>query len=42
MDEISFQAPEMTKDAEVTITKDLVKQKVGELLQKGDMKKYVL
>jgi ATP-dependent HslUV protease ATP-binding subunit HslU len=43
LEDISFQAPEMPKGTECTITADKVKKCVAELLgAKGDLSRYLL
>lgn len=42
MEEISFQAAEMEKDEEVKVTKDLVKERLSDILTTSDLSKYIL
>ncbi|KAL9181473.1 hypothetical protein ACHAXT_010278 [Thalassiosira profunda] len=42
MEEISFRAAEMEKDEEVKITKELVKERLSEILTTSDLSKYIL
>lgn len=42
MEEISFQAAEMEKDEEVTVTKELVKERLSDILMTSDLSKYIL
>ena len=41
LDDISFSAPDM-KEREITITKEYVRDKLGEFLQKDDLSRYIL
>jgi ATP-dependent HslUV protease ATP-binding subunit HslU len=41
LDDISFTAPDM-KERTITITKDYVRDKLGEFLQKDDLSRYIL
>ena len=41
VEEISFDAPDKAGEA-VTVTEEYVKMRVGDLLLKGDLKKYIL
>jgi ATP-dependent HslUV protease ATP-binding subunit HslU len=41
LDDISFTAPDM-KEHTITITKDYVREKLGEFLQKDDLSRYIL
>ena len=41
VEEVSFDAPDKAGEA-VIITEEYVKQRLGDLLMKGDMKKYIL
>lgn len=42
MEEISFQAAEMEQESEVVVTKDLVKERLSDILTKSDLSKYIL
>eukprot|EP00574_Skeletonema_japonicum_P004655 CAMPEP_0201723554 /NCGR_PEP_ID=MMETSP0593-20130828/7577_1 /ASSEMBLY_ACC=CAM_ASM_000672 /TAXON_ID=267983 /ORGANISM="Skeletonema japonicum, Strain CCMP2506" /LENGTH=565 /DNA_ID=CAMNT_0048214683 /DNA_START=41 /DNA_END=1738 /DNA_ORIENTATION=+ len=42
MEEISFQAAEMELESEVVVTKDLVKERLSDILTKSDLSKYIL
>jgi len=42
MEEISFQAAEMDKDSEVTVTKALVKERLSDIMTTSDLSKYIL
>lgn len=42
MEEISFNASTQEPGAKVTITQELVKDRVGDLLVRSDMSKYIL
>ena len=42
LDEISFTAPDLPSDTEVTITRQMVKEKVGDLAAKADLAKFIL
>mmetsp|Transcript_10930 Transcript_10930/g.23696 ORF Transcript_10930/g.23696 Transcript_10930/m.23696 type:complete len:576 (+) Transcript_10930:52-1779(+) len=42
MEEISFQAAEMDKEAEVTVTKALVKERLSDVMLTSDLSKYIL
>ena len=41
LDDISFDAPDM-KESTITITKEYVREKLGEFLQKDDLSRYIL
>lgn len=41
LDDISFDAPDM-KESAITITKEYVREKLGEFLQKDDLSRYIL
>jgi ATP-dependent HslUV protease ATP-binding subunit HslU len=41
LDDISFSAPDM-KEKTITITKEYVRDKLGEFLQKDDLSRYIL
>jgi len=41
LDDISFSAPDMKEDS-ITITKEYVRDKLGEFLQKDDLSRYIL
>ena len=41
MEEISFDAPDKAGES-VEVTEEYVKKRVGELLTKGDLRKYIL
>jgi len=42
MEEISFQAAEMEQESKVVVTKDLVKERLSDILTKSDLSKYIL
>jgi ATP-dependent HslUV protease ATP-binding subunit HslU len=42
MEEISFRAAELETDKVATVTKALVKERLGEILEKSDLSKYIL
>jgi len=42
MEEISFEAAEMDNNEEVVVTKDLVKERLSDVLTKSDLHKYIL
>lgn len=42
MEEISFQAAELETDKVATVTKALVKERLGEVLVSSDLSKYIL
>ena len=42
MEEISFQAAEMEKAAAVTVTKELVQERLSDVLMTSDLSKYIL
>ena len=42
MEEISFKAAEMETESEVVVTKDLVKERLSDILTKSDLSKYIL
>lgn len=42
MEEISFQAAEMDKEEEVTVTKELVKERLSDVMLTSDLSKYIL
>ena len=42
MEEISFQAAEMEQESEVVVTKDLVKERLSDILTTSDLSKYIL
>ena len=42
MDKISFDAPDMEPGAVVTIDKALVRERIGSLLEKADLSKFIL
>lgn len=41
MEEISFDAPDNAGES-VVVTEDYVKQRIGDLLGKGDLKRYII
>jgi ATP-dependent HslUV protease ATP-binding subunit HslU len=42
METISFEAPDMTPGDSITISKELVEEKVSSMLEKSDLSKYIL
>ncbi len=42
MEEISFQAAEMEKEEEVKVTKELVKERLSDIMTTSDLSKYIL
>lgn len=42
MEEFSFSAPDMGPETQITVTRDMVKEKLRPLLQKGDLSKFIL
>ncbi len=41
LDDVSFDAPEM-KEKKVVITKEYVRERLGEFLEKEDLSRYIL
>lgn len=42
MEEISFQSAEMEKGEQVVVTKELVKERLSDILTTSDLSKYIL
>jgi ATP-dependent HslUV protease ATP-binding subunit HslU len=42
MEEISFQSAEMEKGTKVVVTKDVVKERLSDILTTSDLSKYIL
>lgn len=42
MEEFSFNAPDMEEGSKIKVTRDMVKEKLRPLLQKGDLSKFIL
>ena len=42
MGDISYDAPEMEKGTQVTVDAKLVREKVGDLLKKTDLSRFIL
>jgi ATP-dependent HslUV protease ATP-binding subunit HslU len=42
VDEVSFEAPDMKEGSEITVNRELVHKKVSSLLEKADVKRYII
>ena len=42
MEEISFEAAEMESEKAVTVTKELVQERLSDVLSKSDLSKFIL